>query len=73
MFANERVPVPGYSGPVPYGLGVVELPDGIRVNSVLIADPLESLSIGARVRFRLLDVGTAQQPLLSFGYELDPT
>jgi uncharacterized OB-fold protein len=68
-----RVPVPGYTGPVPYGLGVVELPDGIRVNSVLVADPLESLSVGARVRFRLLDVGTAQEPLLSYGYELDPT
>ncbi len=24
-------PPPGYSGPVPYGFGVVELPEGIRV------------------------------------------
>jgi uncharacterized protein len=68
-----RVPVAGYSGPVPYGLGVVELPDGIRVNSVLVADPLESLGVGARVRFCVLDVGTTQEPLLSYGYELDPT
>jgi uncharacterized OB-fold protein len=67
-----RIPVPGYTGPVPYGLGIVDLPDGIRVNSVLVAERLESLSVGARVRFCLLDVGTAEQPLLSYGYELDP-
>jgi uncharacterized OB-fold protein len=67
-----RIPVPGYAGQVPYGLGVVELPDGIRVASVLVADPLEALSVGAPVHFRLVDVGTTDEPLLSYAYELDP-
>lgn len=66
-----RIPVPGYTGPVPYGLGVVELPEGIRINSALVADPLEALSIGAPVRFCLLDVGNADEPLLSYGYKLE--
>jgi uncharacterized OB-fold protein len=65
-----RVPVPGYAGPVPYGLGVVELPDGIRVNTMLVAEPLETLSIGAPVRIRLVQVGTEQNPLLSYGFAL---
>jgi uncharacterized OB-fold protein len=65
-----RVPVPGYTGPVPYGLGVVELPDGIRVNSTLVAEPLEALRIGVPVRARLVDVGTAQAPLLSYAFEM---
>ncbi|HEY1972242.1 MAG TPA: OB-fold domain-containing protein [Pseudonocardia sp.] len=65
-----RVPVPGYTGPTPYGLGLVELA-GIRVASTLVADPLESLSVGATVRFCLLDVGTPEDPLLSYGYRLE--
>jgi uncharacterized OB-fold protein len=33
-------PPPGYRGPVPYGFGVVELPEGIRVITRLtVADP----------------------------------
>lgn len=31
---------PGYDGPVPYGLGVVELPEGLRVlGRITVADP----------------------------------
>jgi uncharacterized OB-fold protein len=66
-----RVPVPGYTGPVPYGLGIVELPEGIRISSVLVTESLENLSIGAAVRFCLLDVGTANEPLLSYAYKLE--
>jgi uncharacterized OB-fold protein len=67
-----RTPVPGYTGPVPYGLGVVELPERIRIKTVLVAEPLEALSIGAPVSFCLLDVGNADEPLLSYGYKLEP-
>jgi uncharacterized OB-fold protein len=39
-------PPPGYSGPVPYGFGVVQLDDGVRVITRLTeADP-DALSFG---------------------------
>jgi uncharacterized protein len=44
-------PPPGYRGNVPFGFGVVELPEGLRVISrVEEADP-SRLSFGTRVRF----------------------
>ena len=41
---------PGYLGPVPYGLGLVDLPEGLRVVSRLVASDLESLRSGIAVR-----------------------
>jgi hypothetical protein len=44
---------PGYRGEAPFGFGVVELPEGIRIISrVEEADPAR-LSFGMRVRFAL--------------------
>lgn len=44
-------PPPGYGGEVPFGFGVVELPEGIRVISrIEEADPAR-LSFGMPVRF----------------------
>jgi uncharacterized OB-fold protein len=41
---------PGYEGPVPFGFGVVELPEGLRVITRLeVTDPAE-LDFGAPVR-----------------------
>lgn len=49
---------PGYDGPVPYGFGVVELDEGIRVvTRVTEADPTR-LSFGDRVRCVAEPVGT---------------
>src|SRR5512139_487523 len=42
---------PGYDGPLPFGFGVVELPDGIRIVSRL-REP-ERVCPGTRVRFIL--------------------
>ncbi|QLL06233.1 Zn-ribbon domain-containing OB-fold protein [Mycobacterium vicinigordonae] len=61
---------PGYLGPVPYGLGVIEFDTGIRVATLLSADPLERLRIGARARIALADVGAPEQPLLSYTHTL---
>jgi uncharacterized OB-fold protein len=49
---------PGYDGPVPYGLGVVELPaDGLQVVTRLtVADPA-ALSLGQAMRFCAVDLG----------------
>ena len=49
---------PGYAGGVPFGFGVVELPEGIRVISrIEQADPAR-LSFGAPVRFALAPLHT---------------
>lgn len=69
-FTIVRIPVPGYRGPVPYGLGLVELSDGIRVTSTLTARDLDDLVIGADVSFRLVDVGPDDDTVLSYAYEV---
>lgn len=51
---------PGYEGPVPFGFGVVELPEGLRVITRLEeADP-DRLEFGQTMRFVLAAVGTAE-------------
>lgn len=49
-WTSITAPPPGYRGAVPYGFGVVELPEGLRIVTRLTeADP-QRLSAGARVR-----------------------
>ena len=49
---------PGYQGEVPFGFGVVELPEGVRVISrIEEADPAR-LSLGAPLRFALAPLHT---------------
>ena len=63
-FAVVRAAPPGYTGEVPYAVGVVELPDGIRVTTTLLADDLDDIQIGARVRFEPLPL----DGVLAFAY-----
>jgi uncharacterized OB-fold protein len=61
---------PGWSGPVPYALGIVELlGDGIRVEAILTAEKLSEIEIGDRVAFRLLVIGQSEEARLTFAYE----
>lgn len=47
-------PPPGYQGDTPYGVGVVELPEGIRVIARLtIGDPAQ-LSLGSQMELRIV-------------------
>ncbi len=50
--AVEKAP-PGYRGSVPYGFGVVELPEGLRVISRLTESRVERLSAGMPMRLVL--------------------
>ena len=40
---------PYYEGPVPYGLGFVELPEGVRIETLFTTCNLETLKIGDEV------------------------
>ena len=44
---------PGYRGPTPYGFGVVELPEGLRIISPLTEARLDNLYIGMPVQLRI--------------------
>jgi uncharacterized OB-fold protein len=56
-----HAPPPGYRGETPYAVGVVELPDGLRVTATILGD---ALAVGDRVRFELHPVGD----VLSYAY-----
>jgi hypothetical protein len=58
-FTIVRAEPPGYAGPVPYAIGVVTLPDGIRVASTLTADNLDDLAIDDPVALELITLGDA--------------
>lgn len=64
---------PGYVGELPYAIGIVELPDGLRVASTLTADHLDGIAIGASCTFELLDLPDADPPLQSFAYRVGAT
>jgi uncharacterized OB-fold protein len=58
---------PGYLGEAPYAYGVVELPDGLRVTTTLLADDLGAIAIGDACRFELMTLGESVQ---SFAYRV---
>lgn len=62
-----RVRPPDYFGPVPYALGLVELEQPIRVFSVVLADDVDALRIGTRVRLVPFDVG-GEAAVTSFAF-----
>jgi uncharacterized OB-fold protein len=46
-FTNNNYPVPeGYKGPVPYGIGMVDLPEGPRIVAYLTESDPEKLRVG---------------------------
>jgi hypothetical protein len=67
-FSVVHMAPPGYLGEAPYAVGVVELPDGIRITATILAERLEQLAIGDRVGFELLTLAGDAGPLLSFAY-----
>jgi uncharacterized OB-fold protein len=63
-------PPPGYRGEVPYGFGVVELPEGVRVLTRLTeADPA-CLRFGQDVRLELVPLHTDDEgrPVLTWAF-----
>jgi uncharacterized protein len=63
---------PGYGGEVPYGFGVVELPEGLRVVTRLtVADP-SRLRSGQPMRLVLVPVGADGDGRRVVGYAFEP-
>lgn len=72
-FTIVRMPAPGYHGPVPYAVGLVELPEKLRVATTLTAEELESLQIGRVARFELITLpGPGEgDELTSYAYRME--
>jgi len=64
---------PGYTGPVPYGFGLVDLPEGLRVVTRLAAADLDALESGLRVRLEIAPLCTDEEgnEILSWAYRPD--
>lgn len=61
---------PGYRGPLPYGFGIVELPEGLRVVSRLTESRLDELRPGLPLALEIAPLFTndAGDEVLSFAY-----
>lgn len=67
-FTLVHVAPPGFTGACPYALGIVQLDDDLRVTTVITTDDLETIRIGDRVRFELLNVGGDDEPRWTFAH-----
>ncbi len=63
-------PPPGYRGRTPYGFGVIELPEGLRLVSPLTEASLERLPAGTPMRLRVvpLFVDEEGREVLSYAF-----
>ncbi|HEX4492738.1 MAG TPA: OB-fold domain-containing protein [Acidimicrobiia bacterium] len=50
LWTAVTAPPPGYAGPVPFGFGVVELPNGLRVITRITEPDPTALQAGASMR-----------------------
>jgi hypothetical protein len=62
---------PGALGTVPYGFGVVELPEGLRVVTRLAA-PDDSWTFGQPMHLRIVEVGTDADGVAVTTWEFAP-
>jgi uncharacterized OB-fold protein len=61
---------PGYRGEVPYGMGVVELPEGIRVITRLTESDPAALRAGQPMELRVVPLHTDDEgtPIVTFAF-----
>ncbi len=69
--AVEKAP-PGYRGGVPYGFGVIELSEGIRVVSRLTESRVDRLAIGMPMRLVLEEIFTNDAGHVVVGWAFSP-
>ena len=67
----EKAP-PGYRGKVPYGFGVVELPEGIRLISRLTESRIDRLEFGLPVQLVLEELFTDDDGNQVIGWAFEP-
>ena len=75
LFTTIATRPPGYRGPVPYGFGVVELPEGLRVITRLTAGDPTTWRQGAPMRLVVEPLCTDDDgtPVLSYAFAPEAT
>ena len=70
LYTAVHASPPGYRGPIPYGFGVVELEDGLRVVTRLTEARLDRLRPGLPMRLVIEPLFTddAGHPVLSYAF-----
>ena len=63
---------PGYRGPLPYGFGVVELPEGLRVVTRLTESNLDRLRDGLAMRLVVEPLFTEDDGTAVLSYAFAP-
>lgn len=73
LFTAIRTAPPGYRGPLPYGFGVVELPEGLRVITRLTESDPSVLRPGLPVRLVVAPLFADEDgtPVLAYAYAPD--
>lgn len=66
-WTEVTAPPPGYLGEVPFGFGVVELPDGLRVVT-RIGGAIGELELGCAMAFRLVTLGEGDAAAVSWEF-----
>jgi uncharacterized OB-fold protein len=62
---------PGYVGTVPYGFGIVELPEGLRVITRLTS-PVDGYSFGQPMQLRVVELGESSEGETLLTWEFGP-
>lgn len=65
-------PPPGYRGRAPYGFGVIELPEGLRLISPLTEARLDRLAAGTPMRLRIDPLFVDEEGIGVLGYAFAP-
>lgn len=66
-----RYPPPDYKGSAPYGVGIIELPEGIKINSVLTE--YENLKIGMEMELVIEKLHEDEKGDKVMTYKFKPT
>jgi uncharacterized protein len=61
-------PPPGYEGPVPYGFGVVELPEGVRIVTRLTESDPANLQYGQQMNLELVALAYDGAQVLTYAF-----
>jgi uncharacterized OB-fold protein len=70
-WTTVTAPPPGYLGTVPYGFGVVELPEGLRVITRL-APPDDTWTFGQPMHLRVVELGPDTDGVTVLTWEFAP-
>lgn len=72
-FSNVNYPVPeGYRGPVPYGVGIIELPDGVRIMAHLTESDPARLAVGMDMELVIDRLFTEEDGTEVIGFKFRP-